>query len=328
MLVIALNRPQPVRPSLPSRIRQPQGQLPYLPIPHEWLDYCPIALCAAMKLMRTMGATLYFSLQGEHFVPRIRSVPALVPLLAAMLPFAVPTASWAGTFIARSTFNTSANGWTSDTMSGSTVMSTNGGVAFQATGGNLGGYLAFDDTNSGSGTSYVIAPSKFLGDYNTLAPASGGVQLMFDHKIFQGGNKDPIDATQVRITGADGLTAVWTGTPPATTKFKVGNTTFQQSDWVTSTVDFDYSSQWHVDGVGSAGQAAAFVEILNDVTDLKIRIELVDNNGFAPGDLEGIDNVLLRPVPEPGSLALAGVGLCGVGANAWRRWRKRRAAGD
>jgi hypothetical protein len=68
--------------------------------------------------------------------------------------------------------------------------------------------------------------------------------------------------------------------------------------------------------------------LLQDVTGLQIQMEIVGNThpGVTKTDVEGIDNIVLKTVPEPAGLTLACVSLLGMGAKAWRRWRRRLPA--
>jgi hypothetical protein len=64
--------------------------------------------------------------------------------------------------------------------------------------------------------------------------------------------------------------------------------------------------------------------LLADVTGLQLQIEIVFNYDNSKSiDEEGIDNVTLRSVPEPGSLTLACVCAFGSCVGTWRKWRKR-----
>jgi hypothetical protein len=126
------------------------------------------------------------------------------------------------------------------------------------------------------------------------------------------------EANSVIITGATG-TATWTGPMPTIDK-KTG-----LEAWETITVPLTQSAPGWTVSKGTTLNA-----ILNDVTKLEIQIELVNNNpeGAKNSDIEGMDHIELvsTAVPEPTGVALAGVSLFGVGANVWRRWRKRRLA--
>jgi len=63
---------------------------------------------------------------------------------------------------------------------------------------------------------------------------------------------------------------------------------------------------------GLLSTALTLEEVFGDVTDVFIAFELVDNNSTQLTESAGIDNVVLAPVPEPTTLAVAGLGACAL----------------
>ena len=179
-----------------------------------------------------------------------------------------------------STFDSSVDGWS------------NAAITHQAIGGNPGGYIHFVDADS-SGNS-IVAPSKFLGDWSIY----DGGSLSYDHRILEATNVNGFGDYQVEIAGPTD-SALWSsGAPPTGV-----------TSWVSLMVPIQ-ENHWSVTGDWST--------LLSDVTELRIRIEHVDDAGT---DVEGIDNVRLMAVPEPGSA----VGIV-VGAMTLTTRRRRVAA--
>lgn len=98
--------------------------------------------------------------EGTHTMtrPRATTNPTL-RISAAFLTAAVlaASASAAGLTTAQSsTFDADADGWT--------ILGEAEGPVFHATGGKQGGYISATDPAGSSGTSYWLAPAKYLGD--------------------------------------------------------------------------------------------------------------------------------------------------------------------
>jgi hypothetical protein len=225
---------------------------------------------------------------------------ALVPGIVVL---STPVGARAGGVIASSNFNDDTlDGWTSNTPSE---------VKAAKTGGNTGGYARFVDGGGVPIYTYISAPSTFFGDYAALSKGGGGV-IQFDHKIFDSGNGDTYNPYSIFLSGPGG-SATWTGLAPVVTNFT--------TPWVTVIAPLVQSDGWKVD-------TGSWAALLQNVTQLEITIELVDNDhkGASSADVEGIDNIMLRTVPEPAGLALAGIALLAPGVTAWKRWRMGRRA--
>jgi len=204
----------------------------------------------------------------------------------------VPQISRAG-IIAESTFNTSLDGWASNTPSQ---------ISWSKTGGNPGGFILFEDTTND--WTVVNAPATFLGNYSALNSVG---TIAFDHKIIAETGIQSLSPYEVDLSGPGG-SATWTGaTPKGVTGWVTLNVPLVQSDWTIN------SGTW--------------TGLLADVTQLQIPIELVTNDTI-PGDTdhEGIDNVILSSsAPEPASLTLIGTGIAAIGGFAIRRRRIKNA---
>jgi hypothetical protein len=160
---------------------------------------------------------------------------------------------------ARSTFDTGVDGWT---CIGS------GSFGYVDEGGNPGGFVRFVDISGTSGDGWIIAPTKFLGDWTTL---DGNGVLSWDHIILQEGGVDTILQGQVMIAGPEG-TATCTTLESMKEFWKSFSVPVSQPAWKLT--------------LGS------WAGLINNVTELKIRIEAVWNVS-SPLDIDGIDNVVL-----------------------------------
>jgi len=204
-----------------------------------------------------------------------------------------PRVSRAG-IIAESTFDTSLDGWTSNTSSQ---------ISWSKTGGNPGGFILFEDTTNA--WTVVDAPSAFLGNYSALNDVG---TISFDHKIIAETGIQSLSPYEVDLSGPGG-SATWTGaTPTGVTGWVTVNVPLVKSDWTIN------SGTWS--------------GLLANVTQLQVPMELVTNDTI-PGDTdhEGIDNVILSSsAPEPASLTLIGSGVATLGGWTIRRRRSARAA--
>jgi hypothetical protein len=164
-----------------------------------------------------------------------------------------------------STFDTDLDGWTCDTS----------GCSWAATGGNPDGHLRFQE--GGDGTTEAVAPGTFLGDWSDL---DGVGNIFYDHSIIsEGTGVFGYDPYYVRISGPGG-SAEWEGDTPS-----------GATGWLSITAPLD-ESEWTV----TSGTWSA---LLADVTDLRIRIELVQNSGGASDEVDGIDNICLNTKSGP-----------------------------
>jgi len=164
-----------------------------------------------------------------------------------------------------STFDADLEGWTCDTS----------GCSWVATGGNPDGHLRFDE--GGDGTTEAIAAVTFWGDWSDL---DGVGNIYYDHSIIsEGTGVYGYDPYYVRIAGPGG-SAEWEGDTPS-----------GATGWVLITVPL-VESEWTV----TSGTWSA---LLADVTDLRIRVELVKNSGGANDEVDGIDNVCLHTGSGP-----------------------------
>lgn len=182
-----------------------------------------------------------------------------------------------GATVASSTFDSGLDGWEPTAPSE---------TSWVATGGNPGGYVRVNDNSGSSGQ--ITAPQRFLGDWSLL---DGSGSITFDHQLFSTGAIDRIVDYEINISGTGG-SAKWTSPGPS-----------DATDWLSFTALIDESS-WDVTGSWSS--------LIASVTELRIRIEMVDNGFSSNRDMAGVDNISLNSVPLPPSLFLLASGLLAV----------------
>jgi hypothetical protein len=207
----------------------------------------------------------------------MRTMPQLATLLAAA------TLSLSANAVSFS-FNTNAQGWT---------VIDGGGLTYQGTGGNGGGFLQIEDVTNDDFK--LLAPAAVLGNWSQYL----GGSLSFDGKNLDSATADWDGFGVVTITSADGnitplvLDTVPYGQPAIGAGWKRYSVALTTAVW-----------------------GASLPAVLADVSRLTIQVE------FHAGQPEmvGIDNISISPVPEPTEVALLLAGL-GVVAGAARRRR-------
>ncbi len=189
-----------------------------------------------------------------------------------------------------STFNTGTDGW-------SAAGDFAAPVTWAATGGNPDGNVFIEDSVTG-GTTYFVAPAKYLGDHSDTY----GQSLTFDLKQVIG-SPSQFDNDDV-ILAASGLTLAY-DTP---------NNPALNGAWTTFTVPLTESG-WHVGSIaGAAANQSQFKNVLAAITDLRIRAEYQTG-----ADTDYLDNVQLKAQTSlPGDYNLNGV----VDAADYVTWRK------
>lgn len=202
--------------------------------------------------------------------------------LSLMLALLLLISGNADAFIIASTFDTDADGWTS------TVPSE---VSWTSAGGNLDGYMRHED---GSGAStLLIAPSEFLGNWSNV------LSVAYDHKIFQTGNNINTFIPYLFQISGPGGTAQW-----------IGSTPNGVTDWTTQSTTLD-------EGLFNV-TSGSWDDLISNVSDFRIKMELVDNGATSIRDISGIDNVYItkketQAVPEPATMSLLSLGFLGLG---------------
>ena len=198
---------------------------------------------------------------------------SLLGIVALLL--ASPLISPTSAVTIESTFDAGLEGWTG---------STGGDLAFVSTGGNPGGFLQQTDTDLSD--MFVMAPASFLGDKSAFLNGT----LSFDARqvggngekyapfgfvsLFNGGNAISID-----IAGANA----------------------PSSDWTTYSVKLD--------GAGFETTPEAVAAILSNVTMIMVQLE----SQIGAVEVTGMDNFrMVSEVPEPATLLMASLGLCGA----------------
>ncbi|MCB8933313.1 MAG: PEP-CTERM sorting domain-containing protein [Chthonomonadaceae bacterium] len=133
------------------------------------------------------------------------------------------------------------------------------------------------------GSTYVVAPSAFLGDWSSLI---GAGTYSYDFRMIE----VPTDGSplpfEVRVSGPGG-SLLWTAPQSG-----------QPTDWIHHSIQIDEAS-WTV-------TSGSFAATLADVSEVRMRVRLFDNT--TPGIKIGFDNVVHTPVPEPTTLIALGIG--------------------
>ncbi len=202
-------------------------------------------------------------------------------------------AAQAGTPVLFSGFDASLEGWTK-------VVEQTTSIEYAATGGNPGGYVR--NTDRGPSAGDILAPAAWLGD---LSAYNGGL-LSWDFRIFSlGPNDGRIYPSSATLSGPGGTATFIASTVPTVA-----------AGWFPNSVPM-LAENWTVTG-------GSWVDVLANVTEFKLQIEAVFTTAAFPGEVTGIDNVTLSPVPEPASLLLFGAGGLAL---MWRVWPARRRNG-
>lgn len=167
-----------------------------------------------------------------------------------------------------STFDSNADGWTaSDSQTGPAP-------AYEASGGNPGGFISVIDAVAGTAT-YFNAPAKFLGNRSSY---HGGI-LAFDLQV----DVTPNSSTAgVRLTSSLGVVLV--KLLPQLPAVAPG--------WSSYQFTLDESEEWRVGSVtGLVATATEIQAVLSSLAQLQINGEYstVSNDGG------GLDNVMLMP---------------------------------
>ncbi|WP_269539871.1 laminin B domain-containing protein [Cerasicoccus fimbriatus] len=172
-----------------------------------------------------------------------------------------------------STFDTDADGW----------MQSNGDsasqVLWQATGGNPGGNILYDEAANG-GVDRMSAPAKFLGDRSAYV----GGTLSFDWQTDNLSSPTNFN-DDVELTG-NGMTI----------RYDLSSPTL--GEWSTTVIDLTAGAGWLVDTTGIAPTSVEFANLLGDLTQFTILTDFnsgVENPRF--------DNITLTAVPEPSTVA-------------------------
>ncbi len=163
-----------------------------------------------------------------------------------------------------------------------------GGPSNPGGSGNSGGYCLVPD---GANTSYAFAPSRFLGDWSTLA---AGGYLTVDVRVVSAAAA-PADVAQfIRLSGPGGVASVpmaAASLPPAGRLWKTFAYPLDGSAWTVS------SGTWS--------------GLLADVTELRIQAEFVDGTEQIGLDTVGRMSAACGAIDAPVSLVAPGRWECG-----------------
>ena len=195
-----------------------------------------------------------------------------------------------GAVIVSSTFDDPFQG-----VDGWSVAGDGNGPTYVPAGGNPDGYISTTDQAGGS-VAYWVAPSKFLG--NMFAGFGGAITFDLSQNI--SGSQFVDSNPLVRLIG-NGTVLSYAGSGPGTS-------------FTSYVVPLVASAGWISGGVSASD--AQLQNALANLTDFRIRAEFA----FVPGDVNGLDNVAINAVPEPGT---AVVWLAAPALAAMRRARGR-----
>ena len=184
-----------------------------------------------------------------------------------------------------SSFDTGLDGWS--------MVSSNGTLTWQASGGNTDGFASFADRSDGIGA--IKAPPKFLGN---LSPYNGG-ELALDYKVFDLGNKIH-RYVPLKVT-------IYSGSTHYSYTLATPDETWDTLGWQTFAAPLT-AAAWNV-------SPAAWSSVLANVTQLRISVESAVNLA-RPYDIDGVDNITLRalgdPIPEPATMVILAIGAIGM----------------
>jgi len=120
--------------------------------------------------------------------------------------------------------------------------------------------------------------------------------------------------TAAPLTGTAGVAT----TTPSFASFPLG----VSSGSFANTLDLTLASSYNPSYVTANGGTPATAEVALAAAIAAGRAYWNIHSSFAPG---GEISGFLRPIPEPGTLALAGLGAVGLAARAWNKRRARKA---
>jgi hypothetical protein len=186
-----------------------------------------------------------------------------------------------------------------------------------------------------TGQANALVGNRYFVDPGISSASATSPNFMFDYQFDPGTDNvtdyylhlsvdfDPgFGSTDFAVIG-DNISGFWDDTDGYFTTNTDGHGS--TNTWNDTSVPYVVSNSWHLDyAFWSIFNPDAALYDPNEPGEYELRLEAFDAAG---GNLLASTTAYAEVVPEPSSVALAGVGLASVGFFMWRRRRHRQAIG-